>query len=83
MTREPQPLFSDAAPGRAWKYIKPDSLSWWASIAPLIAGLVLASEPLHNLSEVAQTLRNMTGDTPPALLINAGLAGIGIRGALA
>ncbi len=65
------------------RYFKPKSLTWWASCAPLVAGVILATEPLHGWFEMAQTMRNMTGDVPSAMLINAGLAGIGIRGALA
>lgn len=64
------------------KYLKPKSLTWWASVVPLVMGCVVASEPLHGWVAMADTLRSMTGDTPPAMLINAGLAGIGIRGAL-
>ncbi len=64
------------------KYIKPRSLTWWASVAPLLAGVILATEPLHGWIGLSQTLRNFTGDVPPSLLINAGLAGIGLRGAL-
>ena len=64
------------------KYFKPKSLTWWASAAPLVAGIILATEPLHAAFDLAQTLRNITGDVPPVMLFNAGLAGIGIRGAL-
>lgn len=64
------------------KYVKPASVTWWASMAPLVAGVVLATEPLHGWFSVAQTLRNFAGDAPPAVLINAGLLGIGLRGAL-
>ena len=64
------------------KYIKPDSLTWWASFAPILAGVVVASEPLHGLSDVVATVNNMTGHMSPAILINAGLAGIGLRGAV-
>ncbi len=64
------------------KYFKPGSLTWWASVAPLVAGLILATEPLHGWTDIAQTLRNITGDMAPSILINAGLAGIGLRGAL-
>ncbi|MCT4608647.1 MAG: hypothetical protein N4A70_05520 [Pelagimonas sp.] len=64
------------------KYFKPGSLTWWASVAPLVAGCVLATEPLHGWGNIAQTLRNFAGDVPPAVMINAGLAGIGIRGAM-
>lgn len=64
------------------KYLKPRSLTWWASVAPAVAGLIVASEPLHGFSAIVQTINSVTGHTPPALLINAGLAGIGLRGAL-
>lgn len=65
------------------KYFKPKSLTWWASAAPLIAGAVVAGEPLHGVVALVDTINAMTGDTSPAVLINAGLAGIGIRGAVA
>lgn len=64
------------------KYFKPTSLTWLASVTPLIAGLVVASEPLHGLADVVATVNNMTGHLSPAVLINAGLAGIGLRGAV-
>jgi hypothetical protein len=64
------------------RYLKLASLTWWASAAPLVAGLMLATEPLHHASALVEVLRNLVGDTHPALLINAGLAGIGLRGAL-
>jgi hypothetical protein len=64
------------------KYVKPGSLTWWASAAPLAAGIILATEPLHGWFEIAQTLRNFSGEVPPAMLINAGLLGIGLRGAI-
>lgn len=64
------------------KYWKPGSLTWLMSVAPLVAGLVIATEPLHGMSGLVEAINNMTGSTPPAVLINAGLAGIGIRGAI-
>jgi hypothetical protein len=64
------------------KYIKPNSLTWWASVSPLICGVFMASEPLHGMTGVVDSLSNATGSTAP-FLINAGLAGIGIRGAMA
>mgnify|MGYP001606213621 CR=1 FL=1 len=63
------------------KYIKPNSLTWWASVAPLLAGVFIATEPMHGMTEAAHSLGNATGLTAP-VLINMGLAGIGIRGAL-
>jgi hypothetical protein len=64
------------------KYFKPDSLTWWSATVPLVAGLVVASEPIHGLVAVVQTINSVTGHVSPALMINAGLAAIGFRGAL-
>lgn len=64
------------------KYYKPKSLTWLASFAMVAAGVLIASEPLHGLTDLVQTLNGMTGGTPPAMLINAGLVGIGLRGAV-
>lgn len=63
------------------KYIKPKSLTWWSSLVPLIAGIFIAAEPLHGFSQAVQAVQNATGMTAP-LLINLGLAGIGLRGAV-
>lgn len=64
------------------KYFKPRSLTWWASVAPLVAGLIVASEPLHELAKLVATIDNMTGGMSAAVMINSGLIGIGLRGAL-
>lgn len=64
------------------KYLKLRSLTWWAAVTPLVAGLVMATFPLHGWEALTETVRNMSGDIPPAVLINAGLAGIGLRGAM-
>jgi len=64
------------------KYFKPKSLTWWASFAPLISGALVASLPLHGFVEIVQTINSITGDLNPAMMINIGLAGIGIRGAI-
>ena len=63
------------------KYFKPKSLTWWASVTPLVCGVFMATEPLHGLVEVVASLKNATGLTAP-VLINMGLAGIGLRGAV-
>ncbi len=63
------------------KYFKPHSLTWWASAAPLFMGLFMATEPLHGMASAAASIQNATGMTAP-VLINAGLMGIGIRGAI-
>jgi hypothetical protein len=65
------------------KYIKLNSVTWWASVAPLSAGLFLAIAPLWaETAEIVAVVKSLTGSVPPAVLINAGLAGIGIRGAM-
>ena len=64
------------------KYFKPKSLTWWASAVPLVAGLLVATAPIHDWATIVDTINNVTGNTSPGILINAGLAGIGFRGAL-
>lgn len=49
---------------------------------PLIAGVVVAFEPLHGGVAITETINNVTGFLSPAVMINAGLIGIGVRGAL-
>lgn len=64
------------------KYIKPKSLTWWASMVPLVAGLVVASEPLHLWSAGVETINQISGGIPAVAMINAGIAGIGLRAAV-
>lgn len=64
------------------KYIKPASLTWLASAMPLGAGLFVAFEPVHHLTDWSKAISLTFGGTSPFLLINAGLAGIGLRGAI-
>ena len=64
------------------KYWKPHSLTWLSSFVPLIAGIFVATEPLHGLAAWVQAVNAMTGDMHPAVLINLGLVGIGLRGAV-
>jgi len=63
------------------KYFKPKSLTWWASFTPLAIGAFMASEPIHGLSDWVEVASNGTGMSAP-VLINLGLAGIGLRGAV-
>ena len=64
------------------KYFKPKILTWLASAVPLLAGLVVATVPIHGWLAIVTVINNVTGGLPAAVLINAGIAGIGIRGAL-
>ena len=65
------------------KYWKPRSVTWWAGLVPLVAGLIIATEPLHGWLDLVATINNMTGRVPAAVLINAGAVAIGMRGAVA
>ena len=65
------------------KYIKPKSLTWWASAAPLFAGVALSlSAALPSLEGLATVINAASGDLPAPVLINMGLIGIGLRGAM-
>ena len=64
------------------KYFKPTSLTWWASVVPLALGVVLALEPIHGNLVASDIIHNLTGDMSAAALINIGLGGIGLRGAI-
>lgn len=64
------------------KYIRLNSLTWWSAFVPLVAGVIVATAPLHGWTAGVDAIRNVTGGIPAAAMINGGLAGIGIRGAL-
>ena len=64
------------------KYIKIKSVSWWSAFVPLITGIFVAAEPLHGLSNIVAVIDNATGGLTAPVLINIGLAGIGLRGAI-
>ena len=64
------------------EYIKLKSVTFWASFVPLLLGVVVATEPLHGLTAIVATVNALTGNVAPAVMINAGLLGIGIRRAV-
>ena len=49
---------------------------------PLAAGLFIAFEPVHHFADWSKALSLAFGGASPYLLINAGLVGIGLRGAI-
>lgn len=67
---------------RLQKYVQPLSLTWLASALPCLAGLFIAFEPVHHLADWSRAVSLIFGGTSPYLLINAGLVGIGLRGAI-
>ena len=65
------------------KYVKPKSLSWWAAFVPLMSGLIVAlSSALPSLAPVVSVIDAASGGMTAPVLINLGLAGIGLRGAM-
>ena len=64
------------------KYIKPKSLTFWASMVSLSLGVFLAFAPIHGLADWVDAVNNLTGNVGSYALIQAGLVGIGLRGAL-
>lgn len=65
------------------KYLKPTSLTFWASALPLLLGVAKAIAFVVPHGEtVEQIIDNLTGGIDAYILINTGLAGIGLRAAL-
>lgn len=64
------------------KYVKPKSVAWWAGFIPLIAGVFMATEELHQLAKFTNVVREASGGMSAFALINLGLAVIGLRGAV-
>jgi hypothetical protein len=65
------------------KYVKPKSITWWASVFPLLAGLVLAvTSAVPGLEGVGALINGFFPEMGAVALINLGLVGIGLRGAV-
>lgn len=65
------------------KYFKPKSLTWWAAVFPLVMGLIMAIGPaIPGAEAIVAIAVALTGGVAPSVLINAGLGGIGLRGAM-
>lgn len=69
-----------------YRYIKPKSVSWWASLVPLLAGIVLAIgeafPEVMVLSRAVIFINAISGGITPFVMVNIGVAGIGFRGAV-
>lgn len=71
----------------ASKYIQPKSLAWWASFIPLVGGVVLALSNAFPENDIltrgAMIVQELAGQGRTAAdLIQLGLLGIGLRGAI-
>lgn len=65
------------------KYFKPKSLTWWGSVIPLVAGVISAvSVSVPALAPAKVIIDVASGGLTPAVLINAGLVGIGVRASI-
>lgn len=73
---------------RTWlkesKYFQPSSVAWWASVVPIIAGTIKALGTVHpSLHGLVAVIDAFTGEPlSPSILINFGLIGLGLRGAI-
>lgn len=66
------------------KYLQTKSLTWWVSFIPLIAGAFLyLSKAVPGLDDLVAAINVIYPNADAGVLINLGLAGIGIRGAIA
>lgn len=65
------------------KYVKPKSLTWWASVFPLFAGIALAvASAVPGFEGLVSLINGMFPELSAVALINMGLIGIGLRGAV-
>lgn len=64
------------------KYIKPQSMTWWVSFLPLSGGVFLATDQFHGMTSLVSVIDELRGDMSAAQMIQLGLLGIGIRGAI-
>ena len=72
-----------AAAEAEWKkYFRPKSVTWWASVTPLLAGLILAIAQAFAWAPVIAIINTFAPGMGPAMLVNLGLLGIGLRGAI-
>lgn len=65
------------------RYFKPKSLTFWCAVTPFFAGLIVAlASVVPELEKAATVINIASGGLTPPVLINLGLAGIGLRGAI-
>lgn len=65
------------------RYFKPASLTWWASATPIFGGILKAlGAAFPGLQPLVAVIDEMSGGMPAPVLINMGLVGIGLRGAM-
>lgn len=48
----------------------------------IAAGVFIAFEPVHQMTEFATAVQTLYGGASPMVLVNAGIVGVGLRGAM-
>ena len=67
------------------KYVKPQSLTWWAGFVPLIGGVVVAAADtiVPALTPLASFINALSGGMSASVMMGWGAGLIGLRGAMA
>lgn len=79
---EEEKLENQAAAAEWKKYFRPKSVTWWASVFPLVMGIVLAVAQAFAWAPVIAIIAVFAPGMGPGTLVNLGLFGIGLRGAV-
>lgn len=82
MTDETPPVATPEETNDWSKYYRPKSVAWWASVTPLILGVILAVAQSLGWTPVVAIIDTFAPGMSPAVLVNLGLFGIGLRGAI-
>lgn len=87
MADELKPLSEEEKENQAaaaeWKkYVRPKSLTWWVSVFPIFLGLLLAVAQAFAWTPVIALIAGFAPGMGPGTLVNLGLFGIGLRGAI-
>lgn len=64
------------------KYLKPQSVTWWAGVSLILMGGLLGVDQGYEVGPIADVVRSWTGGLGPSVLIAQGAGLVGIRGAL-
>jgi hypothetical protein len=64
----------------AWKYFQPYSLTYWVTLIPGIAGILISGDPLTGWTDLTMALTTATGGLDPQVLIATSAGGVGLTG---
>lgn len=80
--KTPEDMENEAAVAEWRKYFRPKSVTWWASVTPFVLGLLLAFATAFGWTPVVTLIGIFAPGMGPGVLMNLGLIGIGLRGAI-